>query len=68
MSSLAAAAALVVVIGLIGVVVQLPEILSHHINQPAQRARRVRALRKKLAIGVAAFLLAAAIAYWLVNA
>lgn len=62
MSALSVIVAVVVAVGLVGAVVQLPEILSHHINQPVQRARRVRALRRKLAfaaLGIAAALAAA---------
>lgn len=62
-----AAAFLVLIVGLIGAVIQLPEILSHHINQPVQRARRVRALRRKLALAAVAVLAAALSLYWAVG-
>ena len=49
MTLLSIALGAVLLLGGIGIVLELPKILSHHINQPVQRRRRERALRRKLA-------------------
>ncbi len=54
---------LVLAIGAIGLVSELPKVLSHHINQPVQRRRREAALRRKLVKGIAIGFVALAIAY-----
>ncbi len=53
----------VVAAGVIGVLSELPKILSHHINQPVERRRRERALRKKMALRISVVLLLAVAVY-----
>ncbi len=56
-----------VAVGVIGVLSELPKILSHHINQPVDRRRRERALRKKLALRISVVLFFAIAAYLTLN-
>ncbi len=63
MATASVLAAVVVAVGMIGAVVELPKILSHHINQPVQRRERERALRRKLALWCSGAALAGGLAY-----
>jgi len=53
--------------GAVGIVVQLPKIVTHHINLPKERRRREMAARRTLVKWMAAALAVVALSAWLLS-
>lgn len=49
MGSMALVVVLLAVVGAIGLISELPKIVTHHINQPVERRRREQAARRTIA-------------------